>query len=103
MARPSNLTRYYRYRIEVSSDDVTYTTVVDRTNNTQKGTIMDQVTESAVTHGLMTRAEAERKAVELFRSLALPDPQHIGSRYPHQVSGGQLQRVMAAMALITGG
>lgn len=64
-------------------------------------TIMHQVTESALTHSLMTRAEAERKAVELFRSLALPDPEHIGSRYPHQVSGGQLQRLMAAMALIT--
>jgi peptide/nickel transport system ATP-binding protein len=64
-------------------------------------TIMHQVTESALTHGLMTRAEAERKAVELFRSLALPDPENIGSRYPHQVSGGQLQRLMAAMALIT--
>jgi peptide/nickel transport system ATP-binding protein len=64
-------------------------------------TIMHQVTESALAHGLMTRAEAERKAVELFHSLALPDPEHIGSRYPHQVSGGQLQRLMAAMAFIT--
>jgi peptide/nickel transport system ATP-binding protein len=64
-------------------------------------TIMHQVTESALTHGLMTQAQAERKAVELFRSLALPDPEQIGSRYPHQVSGGQLQRLMAAMALIT--
>jgi peptide/nickel transport system ATP-binding protein len=64
-------------------------------------TIMHQVTEGALTHGLMTRAAAERKAVELFRSLALPDPERIGSRYPHQVSGGQLQRLMAAMALIT--
>lgn len=64
-------------------------------------TIMYQVTESALTHGLMSRADAERKAVELFRSLALPDPENIGNRYPHQVSGGQLQRLMAAMALIT--
>ena len=46
------------------------------------------------------RAEAEAKAVELFRALALPDPETIGARYPHQVSGGQLQRLMAAMALI---
>ncbi len=61
---------------------------------------MHQVIESALTHGLLSRAAAERKAVELFRSLALPDPEHIGSRYPHQVSGGQLQRLMAAMALI---
>ena len=46
-------------------------------------------------------AEAELKAIALFRELALPDPETIGQRYPHQVSGGQLQRLMAAMALIT--
>ena len=64
-------------------------------------TIMDQVTEPALLHGLMSRVAAEEKAVALFRSLALPDPENIGRRYPHQVSGGQLQRLMAAMALIT--
>ncbi|WP_075792645.1 ABC transporter ATP-binding protein [Massilia putida] len=63
--------------------------------------LMDQVIESAAIHGTMTRAAARAKAVELFRALALPDPEHIGARFPHQVSGGQLQRVMAAMALIT--
>jgi len=64
-------------------------------------TIMDQVVETAHIHSLMPRAEAERKAVALFRELALPYPDTIGQRYPHQVSGGQLQRLMAAMALIT--
>ena len=63
--------------------------------------IMDQVIEPALLHGLMSRAAAEEKAVALFRSLTLPDPETIGRRYPHQVSGGQLQRLMAAMALIT--
>lgn len=63
-------------------------------------TVMDQVVEPACIHRLMPRAEAEVKAVQLFRELALPDPEHIGDRYPHQVSGGQLQRLMAAMALI---
>lgn len=63
--------------------------------------IIDQVIEPALLHDLMTRAKAEAKAVGLFRSLALPDPEDIGRRYPHQVSGGQLQRLMAAMALIT--
>jgi peptide/nickel transport system ATP-binding protein len=63
-------------------------------------TIMDQVVEPTVIHGLCKRAEAEAKAVQLFRELALPDPENIGARYPHQVSGGQLQRLMAAMALI---
>ncbi|MEO8388434.1 ABC transporter ATP-binding protein [Polaromonas sp.] len=64
-------------------------------------TLMDQVVEPTLIHGLMKRPEAEAKAVTLFRELALPDPETIGARYPHQVSGGQLQRVMAAMAMIT--
>src|SRR5436190_12948130 len=64
-------------------------------------TIMDQVVEGAVIHGTATRAAARAKAIDLFASLALPEPATIGARYPHQVSGGQLQRLMAAMALIT--
>ena len=63
--------------------------------------LMDQVIEPALIHQLMTPAQARAKAVALFHSLSLPDPENIGSRYPHQVSGGQLQRLMAAMALIT--
>jgi peptide/nickel transport system ATP-binding protein len=63
--------------------------------------LMDQVIEAALIHKVMPRAAAEAKAVALFRALALPSPETIGSRYPHQVSGGQLQRLMAAMALIT--
>ena len=65
-------------------------------------TIMAQVVESAAIHGIGTRREAEEKAVALFRDLALPDPDTVGRRYPHQVSGGQLQRLLAAMALLTG-
>jgi peptide/nickel transport system ATP-binding protein len=64
-------------------------------------TIIDQVVEPALIHGLMDRPAAEAKAIALFRALALPDPETIGRRYPHQVSGGQLQRLIAAMALIT--
>ena len=62
--------------------------------------IMDQVIEISTIHGLMPRAEAEKKAVGLFHALALPHSQTIGNRYPHQVSGGQLQRLAAAAALI---
>jgi len=61
--------------------------------------LMDQVVEASLLHGTAKRAAAEKKAVELFRKLGLPDPDNIGKRYPHQVSGGQLQRVMTAMAL----
>lgn len=64
-------------------------------------TIMDQVIEPALLHRLMSKEAASAKAIGLFRSLALPAPETIGERYPHQVSGGQLQRLMAAMALIT--
>ncbi len=63
-------------------------------------TLMDQVCEAPIRHGVMGRAEAQAAAVGLFRDLDLPNPATIGSRYPHQVSGGQLQRVMAAMAMI---
>jgi peptide/nickel transport system ATP-binding protein len=63
--------------------------------------ILDQVVEPACVHGTLPRGEAELKAIALFRELALPEPETIGQRYPHQVSGGQLQRLMAAMALIT--
>jgi peptide/nickel transport system ATP-binding protein len=63
--------------------------------------LMDQVTEGVRMRGLMPRGSAEAKARDLFRALALPDPDRIGARYPHQVSGGQLQRLMAAMALMT--
>jgi peptide/nickel transport system ATP-binding protein len=63
--------------------------------------IIDQVIEPALIHRSCKRAEAEAKAVQLFRELALPEPETLGQRFPHQVSGGQLQRLMAAMALIT--
>ncbi|HLX97526.1 MAG TPA: ABC transporter ATP-binding protein [Roseiarcus sp.] len=63
-------------------------------------TLMDQVCEAAVRHGVLSSAEARAEAIDLFKQLDLPSPGTIGSRYPHQVSGGQLQRVMAAMAMV---
>lgn len=62
--------------------------------------INEQVTESAVLHGAMDQSQANARARELYEALELPDPDRIGGRYPHQVSGGQLQRLMAAMALV---
>ena len=61
--------------------------------------IMEQVIEAAVGHGKFSKKEAEARAVILFGKLGLPDPENIGHRYPHQVSGGQLQRCMTALAL----
>ena len=65
-------------------------------------TIGEQVTESAVLHGVMNQKAANARALDLYRRLDLPDPERLGRRYPHQVSGGQLQRLMAAMALCSG-
>ena len=62
-------------------------------------TLMDQVCEAAIRHGVLSPQAAREEAVSLFRQLDLPSPDTIGSRYPHQVSGGQLQRIMAAMAM----
>jgi peptide/nickel transport system ATP-binding protein len=62
-------------------------------------TIGEQVTESAILHGQMSHDTANQRAESLYRALELPDPERLGRRYPHQVSGGQLQRLMAAMAL----
>jgi ABC-type dipeptide/oligopeptide/nickel transport system ATPase component len=47
----------------------------------------------------MSRSEAEKDAMDLYRRMQLPNPDEIGFRYPHQVSGGQLQRAMTAMAM----
>ncbi len=62
--------------------------------------IMEQVIEVTRIHRLMPPEQARQRAIELFRALSLPNPETIGERYPHQVSGGQLQRLAAAMALI---
>jgi peptide/nickel transport system ATP-binding protein len=61
--------------------------------------LIDQYCEAPVVHGVMPRKNAEADAVELYRRMRLPNPDEIGFRYPHQVSGGQLQRAMTAMAM----
>lgn len=61
--------------------------------------LIDQHTEGPMLHGTGSREESEKDAIELYRRLRLPNPDEIGFRYPHQVSGGQLQRAMTAMAM----
>ncbi len=61
--------------------------------------LIDQYCEAPTQHGIQPRREAEAEAIDLYRRLQLPDPENIGFRYPHQVSGGQLQRAMTAMAM----
>ncbi len=62
--------------------------------------LIRQTTEAARLHGLQDGQMAESAALSLYGELGLPDPQLLGRRFPHQVSGGQLQRVMLAMATL---
>ena len=63
--------------------------------------LLKQTVEGARAHGVMSAAAAAAKAVSLYRLLRLPEPDRFGERFPHQVSGGQLQRAMIAMAMMT--
>ncbi|MHB2263628.1 ABC transporter ATP-binding protein [Aliihoeflea sp. PC F10.4] len=62
--------------------------------------LISQVVEAAVERGGQSPTQAREFAIELFRAMSLPDPVSFGDRFPHQVSGGQLQRAMTAMAMI---
>ncbi|MDA1285185.1 MAG: ABC transporter ATP-binding protein [Rhodobacterales bacterium] len=61
--------------------------------------LIDQTIEASLRKGMFSVKDAQADAIELYRAMQLPDPEKIGFRYPHQVSGGQLQRAMTAMAM----
>ena len=65
-------------------------------------TLGAQITEGPLVHGTMPHAEADAQMVELAGRMRLPEPERIGRKYPHQVSGGQLQRLLAVMAMSCG-
>ncbi|MEM7090234.1 MAG: ABC transporter ATP-binding protein [Pseudomonadota bacterium] len=80
-------------------DEVTYVSQSAAASFNPAKKIMDQVIEGAVEHKKFSRKDAQARARQLFAKLGLPDPDNIGDRYPHQVSGGQLQRCMTSLAL----
>ena len=61
--------------------------------------LLDQYCETPVQHGVLKFEQAAKEARAIYARLELPDPNNIGKRFPHQVSGGQLQRAMVAMAM----
>ncbi|RWN96417.1 MAG: ABC transporter ATP-binding protein [Mesorhizobium sp.] len=89
-----------KQRARLRGTDIAYVPQSAAASFNPSSTIMEQVIEVTRIHDLMPPEQARKRAVELFRALSLPDPEGIGARYPHQVSGGQLQRLSAAMALI---
>ena len=84
---------------ELRGREVTYVSQSAAASFNPAKQIMEQVIETCLSHGLCSKADAEARARGLFKKLGLPNPDTIGNRYPHQVSGGQLQRCMTAMAL----
>jgi oligopeptide/dipeptide ABC transporter ATP-binding protein len=62
-------------------------------------TIGRQISEAIALHQRLSRREAMDRAVEMLRSVHIPEPEHRVHAYPHQLSGGMRQRAMIAMAL----
>ncbi|MCQ0971142.1 ABC transporter ATP-binding protein [Paracoccus sp. TK19116] len=59
----------------------------------------DQVAETIRLHTDLSRKQIQERVIELFSEVRLPDPEAMLRAYPHQLSGGQCQRVMIANAL----
>jgi len=89
-----------KYRRSLRSSEIAYVAQSAAANFNPFYRLISQVVEFQVQRGLASRQQARQNAIALFRELHLPDPKTFGSRFPHQVSGGQLQRAMTAMAMI---
>ena len=87
-------------RQQIRGVDISYVAQSAAASFNSSLSINHQVTEIPLIRNLMSRDDATRKAAALYGELDLPSPETIGRRYPHQVSGGQLQRLMAAMAMM---
>ncbi|OED39367.1 ABC transporter [Chromatiales bacterium (ex Bugula neritina AB1)] len=61
--------------------------------------LLGQILEVTHIHRQLDTTRAAQRAIALFKRMGLPHPDTFGTRYPHEVSGGQLQRAMTAMAL----
>jgi peptide/nickel transport system ATP-binding protein len=63
-------------------------------------TIGDQMTEVLTVHRQMGGKQAYQRSAEILAKVNMPDPEEVLRRYPHQISGGQQQRIVIAMALL---
>ncbi len=89
----------YNERRDVMGSRIAYVAQSAAASFNPSHRIINQYTEAPIFHGKSSRRDAEADAIQLYNRLRLPQPDLIGFRYPHQVSGGQLQRAMTAMAM----
>ncbi|MEZ4677741.1 MAG: ABC transporter ATP-binding protein [Caldilineaceae bacterium] len=61
--------------------------------------IGDQIAETIRIHQRVSKQEAQKQAIEMLRTVGIPDAAKRAGAFPHEISGGQAQRVMIAMAL----
>ncbi|GGE85782.1 ABC transporter ATP-binding protein [Priestia taiwanensis] len=62
-------------------------------------TIGEQLIETIIEHQLVTKKQAYEKSLELIKKVGIPRGESIMKSYPHELSGGMLQRIMIAIAL----
>lgn len=63
-------------------------------------TVGKQIREAYIVHHKVSKAEANKKTLEMLRAVKIRDAEQVFRRYPHEVSGGMGQRIMIAMMLI---
>ena len=61
--------------------------------------IETQLTEAILLHNDFSKEQAHQRAVDVLKSVGIPEPEMTLKSYPHQLSGGMCQRVMIAMAM----
>ena len=84
---------------EVRGNDISVIFQEPMTSLNPVFTIEKQISEVFMIHQGMDKKEAAKQAVEILRSVKIPNPEIVAKQYPHQLSGGMRQRVMIAMAL----
>jgi oligopeptide/dipeptide ABC transporter ATP-binding protein len=69
------------------------------TSLTPAYTIGEQIMEAIILHQVVDRAEARQRAIDILDRVGMPQPDRVINSYPHQLSGGMMQRAMIAIAL----
>ncbi|ASP37314.1 ABC transporter [Bacterioplanes sanyensis] len=88
-----------KQRRELRGRDIAYVAQSAAASFNPAHCLLDQFCESPTLHNVSSLSTAREDAVQLYQQMQLPNPQQIGWCYPHQLSGGQLQRAMTAMAM----